>query len=146
MPNRPILPSGRSPYASAGVAYQISARDLVVDQYGNVESVHPIDEGMAISMGVDRGSVKSSPDAGNDLRKIEYLSDPKLEANVRSAVLSAQPLARYVADGQVRIEAIEVDVSVSNRLVVNVSYVNLVNSEARDEYSHGIKLEWYSDG
>lgn len=124
---RPALPSGRRPYLAVPY-YDGRTRDTVLDQYGVHRGVHPTDSGMAMSMMVRKGSVKSDPTVGNDLHKISDLGAPDLAEQVRSCVENAFPLSRLVAEGKARIERIEHQASRS-KLIVIVHYTNLDTGE-----------------
>ena len=137
------IPSGRRPYMAGGVRYDGATKDLVLNADGQISGVHPVDEGMALSLCVEKGSCPASPSMGNTLRKIRYLGSPTLAEDVRSAVMSAFPLSRLVADGKAKVNRIEHRVRASG-LEVTVSYVNLLTADPRNITLNEQRLEWYA--
>jgi hypothetical protein len=138
----PILPSGRRPSKPAGLHYDGKTRDFTVNSSGQLNGVHPVDEGMAMSIMVPRGSIKAAPNTGNDLHKIEYLGTPNLDEQVRACVYNAQPLKRFLEEDKIEIRTIVSTVK-DSRLSVSISYVNKLDSDARSATSHDKTLEWY---
>lgn len=124
---RPALPSGRRPYLAVPY-YDGRTRDTVLDQYGVHRGVHPTDSGMAMSLMVRQGSIKSDPSIGSKLRDISDLGAPNLAEQIRVCVESALPLSRLVSEGKARIERIDFKVERS-KLAVWVYYTNLDTGE-----------------
>lgn len=139
----PILPSGRRPNTPGGLYYDGETKDFKRDSYGQLRSIHYVDEGMAMSLCVEKGSIKSASDTGNALRTIKYLGTPTLADEVKAMVLSAQPLARLVSEGKALVTAIDVQTSGST-MCVSVYYVNLLTADPRNLKSHERRLEWYT--
>ena len=137
------LPSGRRPYLAGGVYYDGATKDLRLNADGQIAGVHPVDEGMALSLSVDAGSIPAAPTTGNKLRQIRYIGSPSLADDVRSAVLSAFPLSRLVTEGKATVTKIEHLVR-SSGLEVTVSYVNLLTADPRNVMQHEKRLEWYA--
>lgn len=127
---------------AGGVHYDGATKDLRLNADGQIAGVHPVDEGMAMSLCVEAGSCKAVPRMGNTLRQIRYLGSPTLAEDVRSAVMSAFPLSQYVADAKVLITKIEHRVWRSG-LEVTISYVNLLTADPRNMMLHEQRLEWY---
>jgi hypothetical protein len=138
----PTIPSGRRPYAAAGLAYDGKTKDFVINSDGQCVGVHPVDEQMALSLTVRRGSCKSSPELGNTLHEIKYLGGDKLQAEVKSRVLSAYPLSRLVSEGKATVTRVEIKTS-GSRLEVATYYVNNQTADARELTSHEKRLDWY---
>lgn len=132
---RPVLPSGRHPYAAVPY-YDGTKLDTVRDQYGSMRGVHPNDQGMAMAMLVRRGQCKADPEAGNTLHEINDLSAMDLESQIRAHVDSAVPLSRLVSEGKVQIERIDRLVA-RGKLAVMVYYTNLDTGERG-------KVGWYT--
>lgn len=137
-----VRPSGRRPYLAAGVHYDGATKDLALNADGQVAGVHPVDSGMAMALCVRAGSCKSVPTMGNRLHEIKYLGSASLAEDVRSAVMSAVPLARYVAEGKAVVTRVEHRERPSG-LEVSVSYVNLVTADPRNMMANEKRLEWY---
>lgn len=109
-------PAGHAPVAAPSAAaqhegpvamrYDGATRDWLVEN-GIYRSVHPVDQGVALSMCVRQGDLTSSPTTGNLLHKIDDLSSKDLKSKLEDTVKRSNPLARYLADGSVVIERIE---------------------------------------
>jgi hypothetical protein len=127
---------------AAGFHYDGATKDWLLNSHGQISGVHPVDEGMAISILVPQGSVKSSPATGNTFLAIRYLGAKNLAEQVRSAVTSANPLARLVAAGDATIVNIQHEIR-NSRLWVSVDYVNNRTGETRNATSHDQGLDWY---
>lgn len=141
----PLLPSGRRPNTPAGLYYDGETKDTPLDSYGQIKSVHWVDEQMGMSLCSRKGDIKACPEVGNDLRKIQYLGGEKLGDEVQAMVLAAYPLSKLVAAGQVSIVDIEHWTEKSS-LAVRVRYINHLTADARNLTSHERTLEWYSNG
>jgi hypothetical protein len=98
---------------------------IKIDTYenGRVDSGHPIDQGVALSLTVRLGSVRSAPGVGNALHEVDPYA-PSAESDVRKRVLAAYPLSRYLADGSVTIKKIEFETRKHGGLLVSVQYTN----------------------
>jgi hypothetical protein len=138
----PLLPSGRRPNLAAGFWYDGATADWKLNSDGQIDGVHPVDSGMAMSVLIQQGSVKSSPTTGNTIMQIKYLGGKNLTDQVKAAVMSANPLARLVAAGDVTITNIAHEVR-DSRLVFSVDYVNNRTGESRTATSHDQELNWY---
>lgn len=136
------LPSGRRPTMPAALHYDGKTRDWKRNADGQLIATHPNDEGMALSIFVKRGSVKSTPSIGNTLFDIEYLKQPNMAEEVRARVLDAFPLRKLVAEKKVEITGISHS-ETGNRLAVFVSYINLEMNDGRQSTLHEQTLEWY---
>lgn len=137
------LPSGREPYLPGGWRYDGQTRDYALNSTGQVRGVHWIDEGMALALSVDRGSIKASPLTGNRIRELlPYLGGENDLATVEACVQDAQPLKRYVEANQVTIDRVEIHES-GTRLAFAVFYRNLLENSERNNLK---RLVWYTGG
>lgn len=98
--------------------------DYRLDAKGRLIAGHPVDQGMALSMSVEKGSIKSAPEVGNELRKVA-IGTARTEADVQDRVLSSFPLSRYVAEQDVKILRIRHEERPAGGLLVSVDYRNL---------------------
>lgn len=105
--------------------YDGKTRSFLVDANGGLKSVHPVDHKFALGLCTKRGSWKSSPTIGNDLFRIEYLGIENMQAEVERCVLTAEPCATLIANGDVSIALIEHEQTPEGFLLVSVDYVNL---------------------
>lgn len=136
------LPSGRRPYLPAGLRYDGKTQDWQLDANGQFRGVHWIDEGMALSVLVDAGSIKCSPNTGNRIReKLQYLGTQADAAIVESLIMVAQPLARYVEQGWVTVTRVQSEM-VGSRLAYAVYYRNELEKNTR--FDPEKKLLWYT--
>lgn len=136
------LPSGRKPYLPGGLRYDGATKDFALNTDGQFRGVHWVDEGMAIAVLVDAGSIKSSPNTGNRVReKLAYLGGANELATVQSILMAAQPLARYVEQGWVTVTRIEAE-STGARLAYAVYYRNELEKSSRFDTEK--KLVWYN--
>jgi hypothetical protein len=93
-----------------------------------IDTIHWVDQGMALSVLVPQGSIQSSPSSGSTLHEIHYLGTPNLKAEVQARIEQSNPAARFIAAGQARIERIDVETQ-SGKLAVAVYYQNLVTKQ-----------------
>jgi hypothetical protein len=135
------LPSGRRPYLPGGWRYNATTRDWDLDDYGQIRGVHWVDEGMALAISVDAGTIQSSPDTGNRIReKLKYLGGANDAAIVEACIMEAQPLRRYVDAGQATVTRIVVEEK-GPRLAFAVYYRNNLERSTRNNEK---RLVWYT--
>jgi len=94
-----------------------------LDGATHYRSIHPLDQGFAIAMCVKQGTLKHSRTTGNLLHTIKYLGGKDLQQQVERIVRSANPIARYLADGSATIRKIVVETT-GGRLAVACYYKN----------------------
>lgn len=106
----PIITSPAAPTLTPGaIRYEGRTRGWVMGDDGQYVKVHPIEQAVALSMCVRKGSLKSAPNVGNTLFEIEYLGTPELGADIEDRVRNSFPLSQLVANGDVEIVRIEHD-------------------------------------
>jgi len=86
--------------------YEGSIRDWELDEEKNFVWVTPNEQGVALSMSIRQGSVKSSLTTGNTLHEILYLGQDNIGADVTNRVMLSNPIARLVANNNVSIDKI----------------------------------------
>lgn len=123
-------PLGFDPIASnspAGVRQQRAPlihpglHDAVLLEDGSLLGVHPVDQEVALALGVARGTLGSAPDQGHSLGELEY-GARDLEAQVQQRV--EQALAVLLARGDVLLVSV-VTTLIEGGFVVDATYQNL---------------------
>jgi hypothetical protein len=112
----PIVPA-------RGRYYDGAVRDWRLNVVGGnyYATVDEIDAGMMLAMCIQQGSFKADTTIGNTIAQIKYLNTAKLHTDVSNRVMAANPLAAYVASGDVAIVSIREEV-VNRALYVHVDY------------------------
>lgn len=110
--------------APAAVEFDGATRDFVLKADGNFAALHPVDQGVALAILVQKGSIKSAPAIGNELGSIEDLASPRLEQQVRARIDESFPLSTFLADGSVTTLNVEWEVRESGGLLVAYTYRN----------------------
>lgn len=108
--------------------YDGKTRDIPTDSNGLLKTCHPVDQMMAIGLCTPLGSWKSSPNIGHTLGQIKYLGTASTHAEVERRVLSAEPIATLISNGDVSIDSIQSEsggAQAPNGLLVAVNYRNL---------------------
>lgn len=95
------------PLRPVALRFEGATRDWSLDTATNYRAVTPVEQGVALSLCVKQGDIKSSLTTGNTLHEIEYLGGAELGADIRDRVVTANPLARYLAEGQAEIVRID---------------------------------------
>src|SRR5690242_18105687 len=112
----------------AAMAYDGASRDWPLNVQNNYRSVHPVDQQMALSVLVRKGTIASAPNVGSTLHEITHLSAKTLQSDVDNRVRTSEPAATLVRNGQAKILRNRIDVS-GNALQVAVEYVNLATGQ-----------------
>jgi hypothetical protein len=74
----------------------MTTRQTLLDSDGYARSVHPVDQEVALSLGVELGTLSSSPDTGVDINRLRRASSDVLQ-NVAKDVVNVAlsgPLSR----------------------------------------------------
>lgn len=133
------LPSGRTPYLPAAPYYDGATRDWKLDASGQYRGVHPNDQAMAMSLCMRKGDCSASPDVGNTLHTMPFVTGDDVAAEIERHVRTSYPCSRMLAEGKVRIDSIEHEVRpVDGALAVVVKYTNLDTSQRGTS-------EWYTE-
>lgn len=120
-----------SVYASVGkvrrlpqaLYFDLATADFPIDANGFYKSVHPVDQRVALSLGVLEGTLASVPELGQRLRRITRISPTRAKRAVEDVIDLA--LDDLIEAGDIRLERVEVDTSIRGRTLVAVNYVNL---------------------
>lgn len=132
-------PSGADPVTSTfaprakrpvALRYEGSTADWSKDHDGNYKAVTPVEQGVALSLCVRQGDIKSSPTTGNTIHEIVYLDKNTLKADIEDRVKRSNPLARLLAEGQAELVRIDHEVT-ANGLKVAVYFKDLTADKSR---------------
>lgn len=103
--------------------FQLNGFDFPLDDDGLYQAVHPVDQWVALQVGVSLGAIGTSATAGNRLRRITHVGAPSTQREVEDAIRIA--LAAKVNDGSIRIDAIEYEAKSFGGFKVALTYTNL---------------------
>jgi hypothetical protein len=117
--------------APSALWYDAASRDFLRDDAGRFLALHPIDQGVGLSLTVSRGQLKSAPNVGNRLDRVE-LGTSRVARQIEDAVADSFPLRVFLADGSVTTLGIEHDTSVRGRLAVIYYYHNNITGQTPD--------------
>lgn len=113
------------------VRYEGSLRDWkIYDSTGGYQAVTPVEQGFVLGLCVQQGQITSSPLTGHTLHEIETLDGTTIDADVNDRVRRANPIARYLSEGQAAIKRVVVDIS-ARQLRVAVYFVDLTRDKNR---------------
>jgi hypothetical protein len=125
----PSAPTARRP--DGAIMYDSASRGWQLDQGGQYEVVHFVDQKVALALSIGEGDLAPVSDFGNRFRRLSRLPRARLAAAADDAVRVA--LAQLLRDREIALLSVQVDTAVRGRLVVIVTYKNLLlpGSEAR---------------
>lgn len=113
----------RAVVAPAAILFQLNGRDFPLDANGLHTSIHPVDQVVAIAVGVSLGMIGTSPSAGNRLRRITHVGAPSTRRAVVDAIRLA--LADKVSAGDISIDGIDYEAKAFGGFKVALRYKNL---------------------
>lgn len=101
--------------------------DYERDASGRLRRRHWVDDAMWTICRTRKGSVRSAPQVGHTVQEIQYIDERTTKAQVvdRVKVAASNLLARNL----VRIDTIDVDLSVQGAIIYQVNYTNLVTAK-----------------
>lgn len=118
----PVAPLSSAPVPQPGVPLiHPGSHDAVPQDDGTLEAVHPVDQAVALALGIKAGTVGSATSIGNLLSDLEYASRT-LEVLVRQRVDTA--LAQLTARGDVALVSV-VTTRIPGGFTVDITYRNL---------------------
>lgn len=128
-------PAGYDPIPSPGeanVGRRARARkidgatgDFVLDDAGVWVPCDPIEQGVALSLCIRRGTIKSAPLVGHTLDRIRVINPQTIAADIRDRVRDAYPLRLYLAAGTVALDKIDHVLLAAGGFTVAAYYRNL---------------------
>lgn len=121
VPVAAVLPKQLPPEA---LRFEGLVKDWVLDEPGNYQSVTSTEQGMALSICVNQGQIKSSPTTGNTLDQIVYLGGNNLQADVEDRIRNSNPAKALIAAGKASLIRIVVQ-SQRSRLMARVFFKTL---------------------
>lgn len=81
--------------------YDGQKHDFATDENGRVVSIHYVDSGVQMALFVQKGELPNAIDVGNELLKCQELGTDRQHAEVERIIRDANPIARYLADGDI---------------------------------------------
>lgn len=112
------------------ILFQLNGFDFPLDSDGLYQDVHPVDQWVALQLGLPLGVVGTSPTAGSPLRRITHVGAPSTRAQVEDAVRVA--LKPKVDTREIRIDRVDYEPTPFGGFKLAVSYRNLLAQAARD--------------
>jgi hypothetical protein len=109
----------------AGVLVDLGLKNEALDENGRHVEVHPVDEGVMLSFGVRKGTLRGNANVGNEFRDLPRLSGEKLVEEVGIRRDRAYPWSRLVANGDVKHEATIVRQPKRGETIITIKYRNL---------------------
>lgn len=121
----PVVPPNapRDVRPPAALLFDGETRDFPLDANGFYSEVHPVDQKVELALCISREAIAAAPEIGNKLRTIQRVKSTVAETLARNYI--REVLADLLASKAIRIENIELDVSVPGRLLFAVTYTNL---------------------
>jgi hypothetical protein len=117
-------PPQRLTYPTQARQFDGKTGGYTLDANGAWRRGHPVDQGMALSLCMRLGSIKSAPEVGHRLHTVQ-VGTPRTQLEVELRVRASYPCSRYLADGLVQIERITHAALPGGGLAVAVHYKNL---------------------
>lgn len=119
-------------------AWDGEAEDYARDANGRLMRVHYVDAKVYFLLRTPKGSIRSLPEVGETISHIEHINPERIQEQVRSRVVLAldEPLRK----GEIQLLNIELDTSVAGRLMVGVSYRNLITLTERRVTSRPVSI------
>ncbi len=116
-------------YSSPGKVTQYTAaywsmatKAVLRDENGVTRAMHWVDQAVALALGVTKGTHKSAPELGNDLRLIPRNSQQKLQTAAQDSVNRA---LKDLTDRQdIVLLRVETQTPQRSQLIVIVTYIN----------------------
>jgi hypothetical protein len=125
-------PAGSDPIVSTGPAvdkqfpvplYDLVTKDFPLDAHGEYLATHPVDQAVALALGIQAGKVAGDPALGNTLKAIIKAGGPTLQNNVETRIRTA--LQTLLNAGDIEIGTIVVETIPLGGFLVAVAYRNL---------------------
>lgn len=110
------------------ILFQLNGFDFPLDDDGRYQDVHPVDQWVALQLGILAEGIGSSPTAGSRLRRITHVGAPDTRTKVEDAVRLA--LKPKIDGREIRVVRIDYEALPAGFLVA-VAYVNLLSQAER---------------
>ena len=108
--------------ATSALLFDVSSKATLLDANGFARSVHPVDQEVALAIGVELGTLKSSPTVGLDYERLRSATRKTILAVAIDAVNVA--LAGPLGRGDIKILGVQAETN-AGRISLIVEYVNL---------------------
>ena len=103
--------------------FDVGLKDYPLDASGRVQTIHPIDQRVALIMTVQLGSFTPGGKAGNGLRSIKRLNPETITSIVTDKINLA--LAPLIGSGDIVVTAIDCTSNSLGQMYVALSYTNM---------------------
>jgi hypothetical protein len=125
-------PAGSDPVVSTGPSiakrypvpiFDPATKDFTLNSDGQYASTHPVDQAVALALGIQLGKVTSDVALGNSLKEIVKAGAPTLQSNVETRIRVA--LKTLLDAGDIELGTITVETAQFGGFAVAVPYRNL---------------------
>lgn len=111
--------------ALSATLFDGASKDFVELEDGRWQATHPIDQAVALSVLVEQGTIAGAPTVGSTLRQITHVGGKGFESDVRDRVLTSNPLARLIRQGDVVVSAVLVEQTQGGGFMAALEYFNM---------------------
>lgn len=111
-----------APVVPKAILIDLVTRRTLFDSNGYARAMDPVDQEVALSIGIEKGAITSAPNTGLDVQRILRASDAALLTTATDAVNVA--VARPLARGDIRILAVNVERR-EGRVLILCDYYNV---------------------
>lgn len=115
--------------------YDIRTRSFPLNIDGTLKGINPIDQMMALALGMINGQIKGVASQGTNYKSLSRLAPDQLQPAAENIVLTQTIVARLVQNGDVTILTITTFVVSPGSNQVGVEYLN--NRTKRREFTNG---------
>lgn len=119
----PSLRSTSTP--PAATLFDLTSRSFPVDEQGRLRAIHPVDQGVALALGVGQGGIANVPELGHRLRRIRSGARPSLQREVEDFVRLALRVWLERSDIALLAVVARTHTAVRGRVEIFVTYRNL---------------------
>ncbi len=114
---------------AGAILYDGARRDYVVGADGQYKTIHWVDQKVALALVIKESDVSAVPTLGSRLRRIQRGSHLQLQTSAEDAVrLALRPM---IEAREVELVSVEVTTPTRGRLLVAISYRNLLLLDGR---------------
>jgi hypothetical protein len=117
------IPARVTAVLPAAILFDLSTRTFPLNADGTFKAIHPVDQQVALALGIQQGAIGSYTKLGNKLRAIKRGGGPQLISQVQDAV--RQAVAAIVARNDILVTEVAVFTPVRGQITLSFTYVNL---------------------
>lgn len=115
--------------------FDIGTRSFPINPDGTLKGVHPIDQMMALALGIINGTIKGVVSQGTKYNSLSRLADVQLQPAAEKIVFGQKIVANLVRNSDVTILNVKTFVLAPGNNQVGVDYIN--NRTKRREFTNG---------